>query len=359
MAQHFLLSPQARSVSILSVASMSEKRAYAKLKRIMWDANGGKPICPHCGGLDHWELEDDKKWRCKACRKSFSLTSETIFKDRKLSFRKILAACVIFANGVMGVSACRLSRELDISYKSAWVLLQKVRDALGQNEETAQLAGVVEIDGAVFGGSMPRLPNSKKLWEEFKRKNKAAAKKRQKLIVVMRERDDPETGKTGKLRTFLLPKEGDAIPIARDILLPDTIVHADMSPQWEPLQLLFETKRINHSEHFSHDGACTNMAESFFERMRSAERGVHKHISGAHLHRYAMELAWKEQNRRVSNGEQAAMMISAVGKAPPSKTLVGYWQGRKGKPSGNGNSSGPANDQDDDAIAYLTGRTAV
>jgi hypothetical protein len=172
----------------------------------------------------------------------------------------------------------------------------------------------------------------------------------------MRERDNPVTGKAGRLRTFLLPKEGDAIPIARDILLPDTIVHADMSPQWEPLQLLFDTKRINHSEHFSHDGACTNMAESFFERMRSAERGVHKHISGDHLHRYAMELAWKEQNRRVSNGEQAAMMISAIGKAPPSKTLIGYWQGRKNKPASKGKPGGPANDRDDDAIAYLTGR---
>ena len=354
MAQHFLLSPQCRSMSLLTIAEMSEDSAHNKFKSIIWEANGGNPICPECGGTDVWMIRKNRRWKCsdKACRAQFSVTSHTIFKDRKLSFRKILTACAIFANGVMGVAACRLSREIDITYKSAWVLLHKVRDAMGKDAEAMQLGGVVEIDGAVFGGSLPRLPNSKELWVEFKKKHKVAAKKKQKLIVVMRERDDHVEGVIGRLRTFLLAKEGDAIEIARDTLLPDTVVHADMSPQWEGLHMLFDTKRINHSEHFSKNGACTNMAESFFERMRCAERGVHKHISGGHIHRYAMELGWREQYRRRANGEHLRLMISTIANTPPSTSLVGYWQGRKSKRVG----PHPANDQNGgDAVTYLTG----
>lgn len=337
-------------MSLLAIAGMTEDSAHAKFREIIWEPNSGKPICPECGRTEVWVLRKDRRWKCSdnACRAQFSVTSHTIFKDRKLSFRKILMACAVFANGVMGVAACRLSREIDISYKSAWVLLHKVREALGLEAEKAQLGGVVEIDGAVFGGHIARLPNNRKLWDEFKRKNKAAARAKVKLIVVMRERDDQENGLIGRLRTFQLKKEGDAIAIAREAVVPGTIVHADMSPQWEPLHMLFDTKRINHTEHFSHNGACTNMAESFFERMRSAERGVHKHISGPHVLRYAMELAWREENRRRPNGDHLNLMLSAVGAAPPSRSMRGYWQGRKSSML----TPPPVNDGDD-AGAYL------
>lgn len=342
-------------MSILAIAGMTESAAYKKFRAILWADNGGAPICPECGSRDVWTIRADSRWKCskKGCRTQFSVTSHTIFKDRKLSFRKILTACALFANGVLGVAACRLSRELDITYKSAWVLLHKVREAMGNEAEAMRLGGVVEIDGAVFGGSLPRLPNAKELWASFKKKHGPAAKRRRKLVVVMRERDDLKSGVIGRVRTFLLGKEGDAIELARDVLLPDTIVHADMSPQWEPLHMLFDTKRINHTEHFSHNGACTNMAESFFERMRCAERGVHKHISGAHIHRYAMELGWREQYRRTSNGQQFGMLLTAVGRAEPSPTMRGYWQGRKPK----GKSTPPPTDDDEyNAIAVLTGR---
>lgn len=320
----------------------------------MWAVNNGNPVCPECGGLDHWELSKDTKWKCSSCRTQFSVTSHTIFRSRKLSFRKMLGAIAIFANGVLGVAACRLSREMDVSYKSAWVLLHKAREAMGEDAEAAQLGGVVEIDGAVFGGSIPKMPNTKELWEKFKKQHKAAAKKRQQLIVVMRERDDHEAGTIGRIRTFLLGKEGDAIEVAKGMVMPNTVVHADMSPQWEPLHMLFDTKRINHSLHFSHDGACTNMAESFFGRMRCAERGVYRHIAGAHLHRYAMELGWREQYRRCSNGNQFTMILEAMGRAGPSKSMVGYWQGRKSKVSLSGNAEDAS---DFNPISYLTGRT--
>ncbi|MEE4208027.1 MAG: IS1595 family transposase [Parvularcula sp.] len=340
-------------MSLSSVLSMSEKRAYAKFKRIVWGANDGKPVCPACGGLDHWDLVEDKKWKCRGCRKQFTVTSDTIFASHKLSFRKMLAACAIFANGAMGVAACRLSREIQVSYKTAFVLLHKVREAMGQDGDASPLGGVVEIDGSVFGGSMPKFPNNKELWAEFHKKHKAAARKKIKLIVVLREREHQEADRIARIRTFLVEKEGDAVEIARRLVDPKATIQADMNNEFDLLHLYFDTKRINHSECFSKDGACTNMAESFFGRMWAAEAGVYRHISGNHVHRYAQELGWREQYRRKPNGDLFNFMIAAIGRAGPSQTMRGYWQRRKANDDGPGSND---NAPGAEVVDLLTGR---
>ena len=325
MAQHFLLSSRARTLSLDAVLGMDEEAARAKFTQLRWPDTDGAPVCPECGSLKHWTLTEGRKWKCQDCSLQFTATSRTIFASRKLSFLKLLGVVLLFVNGVSGVAACRMSRELNISYKSAFVLLHKVREVMGKDAEAATLGGVVEIDGAIFGGSLPRLPNTKELWDEFKARNKIAARKKRKLIVVMRERQHDDPDRVARIRTFLVAKEGDAVEIARRTVQPGSVLHADYSTQWEPLHLHFETKRINHSEFFSKDGACTNQAESFFSRMRSGEH-VHKHISGAHIARYAMELGWKEQYSRTPNGTQVAMVLAAGGRTKPSGTFSGYWR---------------------------------
>ena len=77
-------------------------------------------------------------------------------------------------------------------------------------------------------------------------------------------------------------------------------------------------KRINHQEAYSLNGACTNRAEEFFSRMRRAEIGHHHHIAGAYLVRYAQERSWREDHRRVSNGDQVDMVSSLAMKRGPS-----------------------------------------
>ncbi|MCP4026879.1 MAG: transposase [Sphingomonas sp.] len=116
-------------------------------------------------------------------------------------------------------------------------------------------------------------------------------------------------------------------PLPGSLFHADPHLQADYGNQWEPLHLHFDVKRINHSEFFSKDGACTNQAESFFSRMRSGEH-VHKHISGAHISRYAMELGWKEQYSRTPNGTQVAMILATGGRTKPSGTFRGYWRKR-------------------------------
>lgn len=323
---------------------MSEESAYAMFLQMRWAESDGKPICPACGGADHYVLVTDRKWKCMGCKLQFTVTSKTILACRKLPFRDLLAALAIFTNGVVGVAACRLQREIQISYKSAFVLAHKLREAMGNHDDTDQLAGVVEIDGAIFGGSMPRLPNAKELWAEYKIRNKAIARRKRRLIVVMREREHDDPARIAKVRTFLVAKEGDAIEIARKIVKPGTVMQADNTTQWEPMHAHFDTKRVDHSKEFSNPEACTNQAESFFARMRRAQRGVYNRIAGSYVPNYAREIAWREENRRVSNGRQFGMIVATSIKTPPSPLMKGYWQRRR-----------PVNDKDARELAKALG----
>jgi hypothetical protein len=88
----------------------------------------------------------------------------------------------------------------------------------------------------------------------------------------------------------------------------------------------FEMKRINHQEAYSLDGACTNWAEEYFSRLRRAEAGHHHHIAGAYLLRYAQESSWREDHRRMSNGEQTYRVAGLAMHKAVSPDFTGYWQ---------------------------------
>jgi transposase-like protein len=131
VAQHFLLSAAARTLSLASVARMSDEKAHETFMSLRWADNDGKPHCPFCGCLKVYTLtEKNPKWKCSACRTKFTVTAQTIFADRKMPIRDILLAVAIFANSAKGHSALQLSRDLDCAYKSAFVLSHKLREAM-------------------------------------------------------------------------------------------------------------------------------------------------------------------------------------------------------------------------------------
>src|SRR6185503_10054490 len=132
MAQHFLLSAAARTLSLRAIYQAGEDQAYETFRKIRWAETAGKPVCPRCGSLDHYDIPTRRKFKCaaKECRHQFSVTSGTIFASRKMSFTDLLGAICIFVNAVKGLSACQLSRDLDCQYKSAFVLLHKLRESL-------------------------------------------------------------------------------------------------------------------------------------------------------------------------------------------------------------------------------------
>ncbi len=107
------------------------------------------------------------------------------------------------------------------------------------------------------------------------------------------------------------------------------MINADELDSWNESHSEYEMKRINHEEAYSLNGACTNMAESFFSRIRRAEVSVHHHIAGAYRLRYAQEMAWREDNRRVPNGDQVNRVAHLAMSRKPSADFSVYWQRHK------------------------------
>ena len=103
-------------------------------------------------------------------------------------------------------------------------------------------------------------------------------------------------------------------------------MYADEASSWDALHARFLTKRVNHSIEYVNPEANTNQAESFFSRLRRAEIGTHHHFAGRYLAAYANEMAWRENNRRISNGAQYLAIADAALKHPVSRQWKGYWQ---------------------------------
>jgi transposase-like protein len=316
MAQHFLLSAAARTLSIASVARMSDEEAWEAFKLIRWSDTKGEPVCPRCGCVDAYAYKTRKLFRCKGCSHQFSVTSGTIFASRKRPIRDYLLAIAIFVNGVKGHSALQLSRDLNCQYKTAFVLSHKLREAVAAEAKDATVSGEVEVDGLYAGGHV-RPANRKQDRVDRRRAEHQSGKRR--VVVVMRERN-------GKTLPFVFKSEDAALPTIRERVAIGSTVHADEASHWDALHARYLTKRINHSEAYSDGEACTNQAESFFSRVRRAEIGIHHHIAGPYLSAYANEMAWREDNRRVSNGVQYLMITDAALKHPVSKQWCGYWQ---------------------------------
>ncbi|SHI91916.1 Transposase [Palleronia salina] len=318
MSQHFLLSPAAKTLSLVKVMRMSDKAAKAAFAKMRWPETDGAPICPACGSTESYDLATRPVYKCKACSKQFSITSGTIFASRKLAVRDILAAIAIFVNGAKGYSALHMSRDLGVDYKTAFVLLHKVREAIEMAREQGALSGDVEVDGAYFGGYVK--PANEKKDRKDRRKMVNQNGKRQ-VVIAVRERG-------GRTVTRVAKAEMEGVKVVAQTVQPGTTVHADEASHWDRLAAYFPIKRINHKEAYSLDGACTNQAESFFSRMRRAEIGTHHHIAGRYLDAYAAEMAWREDARRTANGTQFTMLVAASAAAPVSARWCGYWQRR-------------------------------
>lgn len=188
MPQHFLLSAKARTLSLGAIMRMSDDEVHERFAAIRFADNGGAAFCPRCQCTAVYAYAARRIWKCKDCGHQFSVTSGTIFASRKLPIRDYLAAIALFVNAVKGISALQLGRDLDVQYKTAFVLSHKLREAIGADQAEAKLSGVVEIDGAYFGGHSKQ--ENKKADRKDRRLAEEQTGKRQ-SVVVARERGGP------------------------------------------------------------------------------------------------------------------------------------------------------------------------
>ncbi|MEP7240231.1 MAG: IS1595 family transposase [Devosia sp.] len=314
MSQHFLLTAAARTLSLRNIYRDGEDAAYETFKRLRWQ--GGEPVCPKCGSVECYTISTRRKFKCAGCGHQFSVTSGTIFASRKLAFVDLLGAICIFVNAVKGLSASQLMRDLDVQYKTAFVLAHKLREALAREVEGATLDGEVEIDGAYFGG---HIRPANRAEDRVDRRLSEHQTGKRRVVVALRQRK-------GRTLTFVTLSEADGVELATRHVARMATVFADEASHWDHLHQAWPTYRINHSEAYSADGANTNAVESFFSRLRRMVTGQHHGVSPQYLHQYAAHAAWLEDHRRRSNGDNAHAAIANSMSAPVSPVWAGYWQ---------------------------------
>lgn len=325
MAQHFLLSKEARNLSLRQILCMSEKSACMLFAAARWQGND--PACPRCGVEDkHYFHGGRLQWRCKACRHVFSVTSGTVFAHHKLPLNLYLGAMLLYSNSVKGIPALKLARDLNVQYKTAFVLAHKMREAMLLRRDESPLDGEVEMDGAYFNGHIR--PANKKANRIDRRKAKYQRPDKR-VVITLRSRGAKGCG--GKRTLTFVAKSENQISVARlakKYIAPGTTVFADEAPAYDVLSSNFVTRRINHQvEYRADDGTNTNTAEGYFSRLRRMQYGVAHHFSSMYLDLYANEAAYREDNRRRANGTIFADILGMCATTPPSKEFSGYWQG--------------------------------
>src|SRR5947207_4597663 len=259
MAQHFLLTSAARTLSLASVARMSDEEAERVFVHLRWGDNDGNAYCPHCGCTIVYSCRRPNgapRWRCKACRKDFSVTSGTLFAFHKMPLKIYLLAIAIFCNEVKGKSMLALSRDLGTQYKTAFVLAHKMREAMACEVRQTAVGGEgkrAEVDGGYFGGYVK--PANRRENRRDRRLRVHQSGKR-KVVVVIRERG-------GRTLPGVFRSEGEALNFIRRQVPQGTTLYADEAGSWNDLHARYTLHRINHQEAYSLPGEVyTNNAES-------------------------------------------------------------------------------------------------
>jgi transposase-like protein len=318
VAQRFLLSAAARTLSLRSIYAEGEQAAYRRSCALRWPETGGKPVCPACGCLDVYDLTTRRRCKCAACHRQFSVTSGTIFASRKLACVDLLAAICLVVNAAKGLSAVQLSRDLDVQHKTAVVLMHKPREAMAAETRDARLTGAVELDGAAFGGharparqcarGSGRSPPARAPQRQAPRGRRPAAAGRANADPDLPARGRGRRLRTGKGGTRFghLGRRGRARGPASVELRPA----ADQSLRpLQPRRRPYQSRRELLLAAPAHD-------------RRPASRGRRAERLGA----YAGHAAWLEDHRRQSNGALADRLIAGALAAPVSRAWKGYWQ---------------------------------
>ena len=327
MTQHFLLAANSRTISELEVARMSEDEARVTFEKLRWsDTNGG---CADSYIINTTSNtgKSIRRYKCKACRTQYTVTSGILFANHKLDLRDYLMAIIIFTNAVKGISASQMFRALGVQYKTAFVLVHKLRASLMDNKDNAKLEGTIEMDGCYVGKTRPKNKKDDRL--DLRLAQNANPNKRCVLVARQRDIDGVVANKT----ITCISKGESTLAIdtfAKENIKYNSTIHSDGAIGYDNLEAWYESVKEDHSiSYVGENRECSNQAESFFSRFRRLQYGQWHKLGNLYLSNYVNEIAYKEDNRRVSN---KTMMLDIAKKSintPTHSEWTGYWQGNK------------------------------
>ncbi len=282
-----------------------DDKAREYLEAIRWPDG---PVCPHCGSVKFYTLNGKAHrpglYKCADCRGQFSVTVGTVFESSKIGLSKWLQAVYLICSSKKGISSHQIHRTLGITYKSAWFMTHRIREAM----RTGELApmggdgGPVEVD-ETFIGREPGAP-----------KKRAYHHKMKVLALVDRKSKQVRSMVVDNIRPETL------VPILRDNIAKEAHVMTDDGGQYYHLDKDFaQHDVVGHGEgEYVRGNVHTNTIEGYFGIFKRGMKGTYQHCAKHHLHRYLAEFDFRYNNRvalEINDKERAVIALKgAAGK---------------------------------------------
>jgi transposase-like protein len=294
-------------------------KAREHLEKLQWP-NG--PLCPHCGNCDPARITKlagkstrPGVYKCKECAKPFSVTVGTVFERSHIPLNKWLLAVHLMAASKKGISAHQLHRTLEVTYKTAWFMAHRIREAMKDDGTSGPMGGegkIVEADETYIGNNK----GSKRTFEFVNGKGFVArhtgGKEKFKVVSLV------ERG--GRAKSIVV--DHITANAVRDIIVTNVDRKSDLRTDeanvYKKVGTEFSSHQaVNHSKFQWATGkdAHTNTIEGFFSIFKRGMKGIYQHCGEQHLHRYLAEFDFRYSNRSalgVNDDARANRMLVAI-----------------------------------------------
>jgi transposase-like protein len=273
------------------------------------------PVCPKCGATEYSYLTTRRIWKCKACKKQYSVKVGTIFEDSPLGLDKWLPAVWLAANSKNGISSHELGRALGITQKSAWFMLHRIRLAM-RSGTFEFLSGTVEVDETYIGGKARNMHRSDKRRQSI---GPGRSGEHKATVVGMIERG-------GRVHATVVDniKRRTLQSYVRDVVEPGSAVYTDALPSYVGLSGDFHHLTVNHAMEYVDGQVHTNYIENFWSLLKRGLHGTYISVRPFHLFRYLDERMFTFNEREANDLARFEKVVGSVsGRRLTYMTLTG------------------------------------
>jgi transposase-like protein len=285
--------PQTLSQAITYFADPD--RALAFVAQLRWPSGA---VCVHCGEGTPMFLATRRIWKCRVCRKQFSVKIGTIFEDSPLGLDKWLPALWLIANCKNGISSYEVHRALGVTQKTAWFMMHRIRLAM-RTMTFEKMSGAVESDETFIGGKTANMHKSKR-----KRYSNPTGHSHMTPVMGMLERKASNKHSTVRLDVVPSTKRSELQPRIQANVEAGSKVYTDAHPAYRTLYQQYEHAAIDHAVKYVDGQVHTNGLENFWSLLKRSIKGTYVSVDPFHLFRYLDEQAHRFNNRYHTDGER-------------------------------------------------------
>jgi transposase-like protein len=257
------------------------------------------PECPSCGGKEHSFLSTRRLWKCKACKRQFSVKVGTIFEDSPIPLDKWLASIWLIANAKNGISSHELGRSIGLTQKSAWFVLHRIRLAM-QTRSFEMFSGEVEVDETFIGGKA-------RFMHKNKRPRVPSPLDKTAVLGIL------ERG--GEVRAVAVPHVGRKAlrPHIRRQVKAGSQIYTDEHRAYDDLFSEYSHEVINHAERYVDGQVHTNGLENFWSLLKRGLKGTYISVEPFHLFRYLDEQVFRFNKRQITDLGRFVVVLGVIG----------------------------------------------